>query len=58
MKTIIAAALALTATPAIAQGITFYLVAQWYENGQQMCRYDNGTTLNVGLRLCPLSIRG
>jgi hypothetical protein len=33
-----------------------YLIGQWYENGSQMCRYDNGTVLNVGYRICPLSI--
>lgn len=35
-----------------------YLVAQWLENGNQMCKYDNGTVLNVGARICPLSIEG
>lgn len=34
-----------------------FLVAQWFEGGNQMCRYDNGTVLNVGARVCPLSIR-
>jgi hypothetical protein len=58
MKIIIAAALALAATPAIAQGMTFYLVAQWVENGNRFCRYSNGTVLNVGYSICPMSIRG
>ena len=58
-KIIIAAAMVLAATPAAAQyRMTYYLVAQWYENGQQMCRYGNGTVLNVGYRVCPLSIKG
>jgi hypothetical protein len=57
-KIVIAAALALTATPAAAQYMTYYLTAQWYENGQQMCKYGNGTVLNMGHRLCPLSIKG
>lgn len=57
-KIIIAAALALAATPAIAQNMTYYLVAQWYENGNHFCRYGNGTVLNVGYQICPLSIRG
>lgn len=57
-KISIAAALALTATPTIAQGMTFYLVAQWVENGNRFCRYGNGTVLNVGYSICPLSIRG
>ena len=58
-KLIIAAALAFTATAAAAQyQMTYYLVAQWFENGNQMCRYDNGTVLNVGYRVCPLKIEG
>jgi hypothetical protein len=57
-KIVIAAALALTATPVVEQQMTYYLTAQWYENGQQMCRYGNGTVLNMGYRLCPLSIKG
>jgi hypothetical protein len=57
-KIVIAVALALTATPVVAQQMTYYLTAQWYENGQQMCKYGNGTVLNVGHRLCPLSIKG
>jgi hypothetical protein len=57
-KIVIAAALALTATPVAAQYMTYYLTAQWYENGQQMCKYGNGTVLNMGHRLCPLSIKG
>ena len=50
-KIVIAAALALTATPVVAQQMTYYLTAQWYENGQQMCRYGNGTVLNMGCLL-------
>jgi Spy/CpxP family protein refolding chaperone len=58
-KLVIAAALALSATSAAAQyQMTYYLVAQWYENGNQMCRYGNGTVLNMGYRTCPLSIKG
>jgi len=58
-KIVIAAALAFTATSAAAQyQMTYYLVAQWYENGNQMCRYGNGTVLNMGYRTCPLSIKG
>ena len=58
-KLIIAAALALSATPAAAQyQMTYYLIAQWFENGNQFCRYSNGTVLNVGYRICPLSIKG
>ena len=47
-KILIAAALAITATPLVAQSMTYYLVAQWYQTGQQFCKYSNGTVLNVG----------
>lgn len=57
-KIIIVAALAATATPALAQGMTYFLSAQWIERGQRFCRYQNGTVLNVGINLCPLSIQG
>lgn len=45
----------MAASIAQAQVLSF-LVAQWHEGGNQMCRYDNGTVLNVGARICPLSI--
>jgi hypothetical protein len=57
-KIIIAAVLALTATPVAAQGMTYFLTAQWIENGNRFCRYSNGTVLNVGYSICPMSIRG
>ena len=56
LKAIVLAAAALSATPAYA--MTYYLTGQWFENGSQMCRYGNGTVLNVGARICPLSIQG
>ena len=52
---IIAAMLAIASTSAHA--MTYYLVSQWWENGNQMCKYDNGTVLNMGVKVCPLSIR-
>lgn len=55
MKTV-AVALVLISVSAPAYALTHFLVGQWYEGGSQMCRYDNGTVLNVGIRLCPLSI--
>ena len=55
-KASIFAAAVLAATPAYA--MTYFLDAQWYENGNHMCRYGNGTVLNVGYRICPLSIEG
>jgi hypothetical protein len=56
LKVLILTGAALTATPAHA--MTYFLVAQWFEGGSQMCRYGNGTVLNVGVRICPLSIQG
>lgn len=59
MKTkavIFALGLAAVATPAYA--MTYFLVSQWFENGSRMCKYGNGTVLNVGARVCPLKIEG
>lgn len=47
-----------TATPAMSAGLMSFLVKEWYANGDHMCQYDNGTVLNVGANLCPLSIGG
>lgn len=60
MKTSIAVLLALASLAASAQstGLQSFLVSQWFEKGNQMCKYDNGTVLNVGAKTCPLSIRG
>ena len=57
-KLIIAIVLAATATPALAQGMTYFLVSQWYDRGNLFCKYQNGTVLNIGVGVCPLSIRG
>ena len=61
-KLIVSAALAavMAAAPAAAQySMTYYLTDQWFNSsGQRMCQYGNGTVLNVGVRLCPLSIKG
>lgn len=57
MKKMILAALLLTAaSPAYA--MTYFLVAQWSKGGNNYCEYGNGTVLNMGYRLCPLSIEG
>lgn len=55
---ILAAALALVATTAPAYAMTWFLTDQWTANGARFCKYGNGTVLNVGARLCPLSIEG
>lgn len=39
-----------------AYALQHFLVSEWYQNGQHFCKYDNGTVLNVGYQLCPLSI--
>jgi hypothetical protein len=57
-KYLLAAALALAAAPAVAQYMTYYLTAQWVDRGQRFCRYSNGTVLNVGYSICPMSIQG
>lgn len=60
-KTMIAIAMAVAAaTPAVAQyQMTYYLTDQWVNStGARMCQYSNGTVLNVGYRICPLSIKG
>lgn len=46
------------AASAAQAAMTYYLTAQWVEGGNRMCKYGNGTVLNVGINLCPLSIRG
>ncbi len=57
MKALICAAvLAVSIIPA--QAMTYYLTAQWSDMNGNMCRYSNGTVLNVGVRICPLSIQG
>lgn len=52
---VVVALLAVASTSAHA--MTYYLVSQWWENGNQMCKYENGTVLNMGAKVCPLSIR-
>jgi hypothetical protein len=58
MKSYIFAVLLVAALATPAYAMTHYLVAEWYDNGDQFCRYDNGTVLNVGYRICPLKIDG
>jgi hypothetical protein len=56
IKAIALAAAVLAATPAYA--MSHFLIAQWLQNGNNMCQYSNGTVLNVGARICPLRIQG
>lgn len=46
----------LSAAPAYA--MTYFLTGQRYKDGNNFCEYSNGTVLNVGYRICPLSIQG
>lgn len=32
-----------------------YLSSQWYDSGNTMCRYNDGTVLNMRSNICPLS---
>tara|TARA_R110000782_G_scaffold150322_2_gene243034 strand:- start:35 stop:229 length:195 start_codon:yes stop_codon:yes gene_type:complete len=56
-KLMLAGAVALfAATPALA--MKYFLQREWYDGANHMCQYGNGTVLNVGVKLCPLSIEG
>jgi hypothetical protein len=44
--------------PMAAYAMTYYLQEQWVTNGARFCKYGNGTVLNVGANICPLSING
>lgn len=57
-KMLMAAALVAAVAPSAAYAMTYYLTAQWMDRGNRFCRYGNGTVLNVGISLCPLSIQG
>ncbi len=35
-----------------------FLFSEWMENGSRMCKYGNGSVLNMGINLCPLTIEG
>ena len=36
--------------------MTRHLRNQWLVRGGRMCQYSDGTVLNMGINLCPLSI--
>ncbi|MFL6856329.1 MAG: hypothetical protein ACJ8EB_00310 [Allosphingosinicella sp.] len=58
MKQVLLAALFAATVASPAYAMTYYLQAQWLDGGNRFCRYSNGTVLNVGYRICPLSIQG
>jgi hypothetical protein len=41
-----------------ASAMTYFLKEQWMNGANRMCKYGNGTVLNVGVNLCPMSIEG
>ena len=43
------------ASPSVNTGISHFLKGLWIEKGNTMCRYDDGTVLNMGSNICPLS---
>jgi len=58
-RLIITAALAAAAIASPAYAMTYFLTGEWYNSmGQHMCQYGNGTVLNVGINICPMSIVG
>jgi hypothetical protein len=56
MRVMLFAAAMLLGAPAQAER-TYYLESQWVKNGNRFCKYSDGSVLNVGVRLCPLTIR-
>lgn len=58
MKKLLAVAALSLACVSPAYAMKYFLTAQWFEGGNQMCKYGNGTVLNVGVRVCPMSIEG
>lgn len=58
MKKLIVGLALVTALASPAYAMTYFLTGQWMNGANRMCAYGNGTVLNVGIRLCPLSIQG
>jgi hypothetical protein len=50
----ISSSIVFAAMPAQAAG--GYLVSTWFNGANQMCKYSDGSVLNVGARTCPLRI--
>lgn len=59
MKKFALAALIAASVASPAYAMTYFLTNQWLNgSGQRMCQYGNGTVLNIGVGVCPLSIQG
>ena len=43
--------------PLLAAAATAYLTDQWVKNGENFCKYSDGTVLNMGYKACPASIK-
>lgn len=43
---------------ASAFAMIYFLTREWYQGSDHMCAYTNGTVLNIGVGVCPLSIQG
>ena len=58
MKKLIFGALISVSLISPAYAMKYFLTKQWFSNGNQKCEYGNGTVLNMGVKVCPLSIEG
>jgi hypothetical protein len=45
------------AAPLCAMAATAFLTDSWTKNGNNFCKYSNGTVLNMGYKVCPVSIQ-
>jgi hypothetical protein len=52
------ALIAVMMLPLVAQAMTYFLTDQWLDGSNRMCKYSNGTILNVGAKVCPTKIEG
>lgn len=57
-KFLIAISLSTAFAAAPAYAVSAYLMSTWFDGGNQMCKYSDGSVLNVGSRTCPLRIGG
>ncbi len=58
MKKLILGTMLSLSVAAPAYAMTYFLTNQWTVGANRMCQYGNGTVLNVGIGLCPLSVQG
>lgn len=54
-KIVIVLIICIGIVPNISLATVSFLTNEWIQNGDQICRYDDGSEINVGVRLCPLS---